>query len=61
MGYAGEPSVTSRRLALTTEGAFTPMAATETVAQSFLPRKSVDETSELKPRHGVITLSGFAR
>jgi CRISPR-associated endonuclease Cas1 len=35
------------------------MAATQTVAQPFLLRKFVCKTSELKPKHGVIVLSGF--
>ena len=35
------------------------MAATQTVAQPFPLRKFVSKTSELKPRHGVITLSGY--
>jgi CRISPR/Cas system-associated endonuclease Cas1 len=35
------------------------MAATQTVAQPFPLRKFVCKTSELKPKHGVIVLSGF--
>lgn len=35
------------------------MAATVTVAQALLLRKSVCKTSELNPRRGVIVLSGF--
>jgi CRISPR-associated endonuclease Cas1 len=35
------------------------MAATHTVAQPFLLRKFVSKTSELKPRRGVVVLSGF--
>lgn len=35
------------------------MAATQTVAQLPLLRKSAHDHSKLKPRHGVITLSGY--
>jgi CRISPR-associated endonuclease Cas1 len=37
----------------------TPMAAAQTVAQPFPLRKSAHDTLELKPRCGVITLSGY--
>jgi CRISPR-associated endonuclease Cas1 len=62
--------VASRYRTLTTKGEVTPMAATQTVAQQFPSCKpspgspfseheSSIQYSEIRPRHGVITLSGY--
>src|SRR3974390_516399 len=53
---AGLPLVTSKRQALTTKGACTPMAATQTVLHSPHDRNS---PSVLTPKSGVVTLFGY--
>src|ERR1700733_5092123 len=52
---AGLPPVTSRRQALTTTGAMTPMAATPTVPQYLQDRNF----TPIVPKHGVVTLFGY--